>query len=308
VHLPFHWSWPHGGALHYCGKVFCATLLGYLLTIGDASYAIYSTFTAALVVGASRGEDIGGAANRVRGSLAGMLAGLALTQAAIPPALSVALGVAATAYLCMGFGWGMPAARIGATLCAVTVLLHGGDALSYAAMRLLNTLVGVAAGLLVSYLVLPVGGKDAVSRASQAALQAVGALLDALARSERTAHAAHLVAVLDSMTGLEKVLHDADREVGGQALALEQRVRQTELACLGALTAALAHSEVPAGAQAQAEPLRRQAREIAQRIASGTAPAAADAGEAASLRDDAALQGFALGLRKIETALHRLGR
>ena len=307
MRLPFHWNWPLGTALHYCGKVFCATLLGYLLTIGDASYAIYSTFTAALVVGTSRGEDIGGAA--VRGSLAGMLAGLILTQAAIlPPALSVALGVAVTAYLCMGFGWGMPAARIGATLCAVTVLLHAGDALSYAGMRLLNTLVGVAAGLLVSYLVLPVGGKRAVSRATRTALKAVVELLAELARSEQTAQAARLVAVLDGMTGLEKVLHDADLEVGGEAAALEERVRQAQLVCLGALAAALAHSELPAGAQVQAEPLRRQAQEIAQRIASGTTPDGDPTGEAPPLGDESALQGLALSLRKIEAALQKLGR
>ena len=70
------WNWPRDSALQYCLKVSLATLLGYLLSFGGVSYAVYGAFTAALVVGNSRGEDMGGAANRVRGSVAGMLVGM----------------------------------------------------------------------------------------------------------------------------------------------------------------------------------------------------------------------------------------
>src|ERR1700752_2180543 len=122
MRLALSWKWPRGTAMQYCIKVATATLLGYLLSFGGVMYAVYGAFSAALIVGASRGEDVGSARNRVRGSLGGMLVGIALSQARVPPAIAVTLGIGATAYICMGWGWGVAAARVGASLCAVTVL------------------------------------------------------------------------------------------------------------------------------------------------------------------------------------------
>lgn len=51
---------PLGGAQwRYGAKVGLAAALGYLLTRGgDNEYAVYSAFTAALIVGSSVGEDL----------------------------------------------------------------------------------------------------------------------------------------------------------------------------------------------------------------------------------------------------------
>ena len=66
----------------YCVKVGLAAGLGYLLTQGNASqYAVYSAFTAALIVGANFGEDLATSANRVKGTLVGMLAGMTVSAA-----------------------------------------------------------------------------------------------------------------------------------------------------------------------------------------------------------------------------------
>ena len=52
----------------YSAKVGIAAALAYLLSLGgEAQYAIYSTFTAALIVGGSVGEDLATSGNRVRG-------------------------------------------------------------------------------------------------------------------------------------------------------------------------------------------------------------------------------------------------
>jgi uncharacterized membrane protein YccC len=109
---------PRANALRYCVKVSLATLVGYLLSFGDVTYAVYGAFTAALVVGTSRGEDIGSAANRARGSIVGMFVGIAASHWAPHPAIAVALGIGVTSYVAMGCGWGQAAARVGASLCA----------------------------------------------------------------------------------------------------------------------------------------------------------------------------------------------
>lgn len=315
------WHWPQGAALAYCVKAATATLLGYLLSVGGAENAVYGAFSAALIVGASRGEDVSTGANRVRGSLAGMLAGIALAYAAVPPALAVALGIGVTAYLCMGCGWGVPAARIGASLCAVTVLMHGQDALGYSAMRIGNTLIGIAAGLAVSYLVLPVRGADAVARATEAVLAAVADLLTALGRATQPLPIDLHVAVLDRMAELEKAVRDARREFGRtDATGLPVAVREVGMACAGALTAALAHADLCASpaALAAARPLQVHAEQLAERARRTTAatqsttpaePALLEPDGATGLSEDdaVALQGLNLGLRKIAQALAVLG-
>jgi hypothetical protein len=69
-----------GAQLRYCAKVGIAAGLGYLLTQGNLNqYAIYSAFTAALVVGTSMGEDLATSANRVKGTLGGTAAAMVAT-------------------------------------------------------------------------------------------------------------------------------------------------------------------------------------------------------------------------------------
>lgn len=241
--IRLQWTWPRDTSLQYCAKVAAASLVGYLLSFGDSQYAVYGAFSAALIVGASRGEDVGSAANRVRGSLAGMLVGVLLSQAPLPPALAVAIAIGATAYVCMGCGWGASAARIGASLCAVTVLMHHHDALDYTAMRSANTLIGIAAGLLVSYVVLPVRGHDAMARSARRAFKAVGELLAPLEAGQEPPRD-RLIAVIDSLADLEKAFKDGSREFGGDPAALLEMARHAALACIGALTVVLAHREL----------------------------------------------------------------
>jgi len=315
MRIPFRWTWPRDTSLQYCAKVAVASLFGYLLSLGDVAYAVYGAFSAALIVGASRGEDVGSAMNRVRGSLAGMVVGVVLSQVPIPPALAVALGIGGTAYLCMGSGWGISAARIGASLCAVTVLMHRGDALDYTGMRTLNTLIGIAAGLLVSYLVLPVRGQDAMARSVRRSWKAVAELLAAL-ESGQPAATDRLVGVIDSLSDLEKTLKDAGKEFGGDPAALRRTARHAAFACLGALTAALAQQElqIQGGAAAPA-PWRGQAGAFglrAGKLASNVQPPDCPPDEARAVQDGsldaAALQALALGLRKIEHALETFER
>lgn len=310
------WTWPRDTALQYCAKVAAASLLGYLLSFGDSQYAVYGAFSAALIVGASRGEDVSSAANRVRGSLAGMLVGVLMSQAPLPAALAVAIAIGGTAYVCTGCGWGVAAARVGASLCAVTVLMHHHDALDYTAMRSVNTLIGIAAGLLVSYLVLPVRGHDAMKRSARRAFQSVAALLATL-EAQQPPPGDKLMAVVDSLAELEKALKDAGHEFGGDAAALRATARQAALACIGALTAALAQQEmVTHGDPARSgDLLRARAHAFAARakvLAEGApvlgAPGAAAGPEAHEREEQIAQHAFALGLRNIESALQSFER
>lgn len=316
--MPLSWRWPRGAALSYCVKVATATLLGYLLSLGGVEHAVYGAFSAALIVGASRGEDVSSSANRVRGSLAGVVAGIAMSYLQLPPALAVAVGIGATAYLCMGCGWGVAAARIGASLCAVTVLMHSQDAVGYIELRVTNTLIGIAAGLAVSYLVLPVRGRDAVAQASNAALVALGNLLNALAHSDEPPSSDLHGAVFDRLLELQKAMRDARNEFGAgdDAEALWQNVRQVALACAGALTASIAQAELrtsPA-ALAAAQDLRQEAARLAERALGHGAPASNGLPRGRAAADDSAAatagarEGLALGLRKIASALDALGR
>ena len=169
----------------YCVKVGLAAGLGYLLTRGGENhYAIYSAFTAALIVGATVGEDLATSANRAKGTVAGMIAGMAVSVVFGPSALAVGLAVAATALLALALGWGIPVARIGVTVCIITLVFYGENALEYDLLRALNTLIGIVVGLAVSFFVWPARGRHALERALQAVLDAAAGLLDALAAGE----------------------------------------------------------------------------------------------------------------------------
>jgi uncharacterized membrane protein YccC len=316
MRMPLKWNWPRDSSLGYCFKAGLAALLGYLLSVGGPWYSVYGVFSAALIVGASRGEDTVDAARRVRGSLAGMLMGVALTQLGLPPAVSVALGIGGTAYICMGCGWGIAAARIGSSLCAVTLLMHATDPMGYASMRGLNTLIGIASGMLVSYVVLSVRGRDVMARSAKHALQAVSELLDSLARTEQPSERSQYRAVLDNMVECEKALMDARNEIHGESQGLRSVAREIALACVGALSAALAHSELrrcPAGLEESAQ-LLRDAQALARRAQSAALDAqCAVVAEQAKCEDPptgldtAAMQALSLALRKVEHALRALG-
>jgi len=98
-----------GAQWRYCAKVGIAAALGYLLTQGGQNeYAVYSAFTAALIVGTSVAEDLATSENRVKGTIAGMIAGVAISMVFGPSALAVGLGVALTAVFALKLGWGVP--------------------------------------------------------------------------------------------------------------------------------------------------------------------------------------------------------
>ncbi len=319
MNVNFSWQWPHRPALLYCLKVAVATFLGYFLALGGTESAVYSAMSAALIVGASRGEDVLTSTNRVRGTLAGMLVGIALTLVPLPPALAVAAGVGSTAYVCLAFGWGVPAARVGAALCAVMILVHVQDAFQYSLVRVGNTLIGIATGLAVSYLVLPVRGREVAAQASQASLSAASNILTQLASTREPIPTDLYVAMLDRLVELEKAIRDGRREFGKTNETLIQSARLVGVVCAGTLTAAIAHSDFCSDGKAMeaAVPLFSKAAQLAKR-AQATGPAPSQERDVASASvpqirnaeavDLTALQGLALGLRKIEAALGALGR
>jgi uncharacterized membrane protein YccC len=105
-------------------------------------------------------------------------------------------------------------------------------------MRMVNTLIGIAAGLAVSHFVLPVSGRDLLEKNMASALAAVGDLLAALAQGDKAPGRERYFAVFDAMVAMEKTLVDARNEIGVDFDALREPARQVALACLGALSAA----------------------------------------------------------------------
>jgi len=309
------WTWPSGSLLNYCFKAALAALVGYALSYGDAWNAMYSAFSAALVVGTSRGEDTGSAANRMRGSVAGIIVGVSCALAQLPPYLSVSLGIGATAWLCVGWGWGIPAARIGATLCAATVLAHSGDAIDYTLHRALNTLIGIGCGLLVSYFVLPVRGRDALAASASKALKASSQLLARLAEPEHRLVGEEGLAVVAGIHDLDKVLTDARKEFGGEEERLRRIARDVAIGCLGTVTAALAFSELQReGTTEQLQVLKQRAQALAERAARepawSTVFPADEQPHAEAQKEQAAelaLHGLELGLSNVERTLDALG-
>lgn len=214
----------------YCVKVGLAAALGYLLTQGGYNdYAIYSAFTAALIVGASVAEDLAASGNRVKGTLVGMIAGMAVSALFGPSPLSVGLSVTLTAFIALALGWGVPVARVGVTLCIITLAVHSTNALEYDFLRLVNTLIGIVVGLAVSLLVWPVRARAEVERATQRVLDAAVRVLDAAAAG----HALRPVqsTLYDALgalvkagreSGLERRLHLAEGEPDARGLRVLQ--------------------------------------------------------------------------------------
>lgn len=206
----------NGSQWRYCAKVGIAAALGYALSQGNNHYAIYAAFTAALIVGTSVGEDLATSGNRVKGTLAGLIAGTLATTLAGPSFLAVGAAASLTALVALGFGWGVPVARIGVTVCIVTLAVHSADAVHYELYRALNTLIGIVAGLAVTYFVWPVRGRTELERTAREALSACRALLDAMARGEQNLRPLQ-GKLHDTVAAVVKAGRDARREWGSGA-------------------------------------------------------------------------------------------
>jgi uncharacterized membrane protein YccC len=225
----------------YCAKVGVASALGYLLTQGGQNqYAIYSAFTAALVVGTSVGEDLATSAHRVKGTLAGMIGGMAVAALLGPNFLTVGISAALTGLLALAFGWGIAVARIGVTVCIITLAVHSVDALHYDLYRAVNTLIGIVAGLAVTFFVWPVRGPAEVERTMEAVVSVSRTLLDAVAHGEHDLR--KLEGKLhDSVAAVVKAARDAAREqkTGQPAIIDEARVLEVVQLGIDVLSAAL---------------------------------------------------------------------
>jgi uncharacterized membrane protein YccC len=206
------WKPLSGPQWRYCAKVGIAAALAYALTRGaDNQFGIYSALTAALIVGASFGEDLAASGSRVKGTLAGMIAGLAVSAFFGPSVMAVGLAVSGTALLALALGWGVPVARVGLTVCIITLVFHAQNALEYDLLRALNTVIGVAVGLAVSFFVWPVRARESIQRAVDETLAAVATLLDALPADEKDVRPA-LIALYDAIGALVKAGREAQVE------------------------------------------------------------------------------------------------
>ena len=245
----------------YCAKVGIATALGYALTQGGQNdYAIYSAFTAALIVGTSVGEDLATSANRVKGTLVGMIAGIAVAALAGPSILAIGASAAFTALIALAAGWGVPVARIGVTICIITLAAHSTNAVYYDLFRALNTLIGIVAGLAVTFFVWPVRGPAELQRTLRVVVSVSGALLDAVVRGEQNLRPLQ-GKLHDRVAAVVKANRDAHRERrAGYPTAVEE-ARILEVLRLGVdvLSAALGS---PSADSLQA--LKQRADDLAQ--------------------------------------------
>lgn len=254
-----------GTQWRYCVKVGLAAGLGYLLTQGNQNqYAVYSAFTAALIVGANWGEDLATSANRVKGTIVGMAAGMTVSAFLGPNALTVGVSVGLTALIALLVGWGVAVARIGVTLCIITLAFHSTDALRYDVLRGVNTVIGIAVGLGVSFLLWPVRARDEVERATRAVLEAGARLLDALGAGEADLRPPQLK-LYDALAALVKAGRDGrlERRLRLDEHAPDARALQVLQFGLDVLAAALA-AEAQAGdaPRPTADSLRRRLDEL----------------------------------------------
>lgn len=259
------WKPPGVAQWRYCAKVGLAAALGYLLTRGNANdYAIYSVFTAALIVGASVGEDLATSSTRVKGTLAGMVAGLGVSTLFGPSAVAVGLSASATALLALALGWGVPVARIGVTVCLITLVYHGQNAIEYDLLRGLNTVIGAVVGLAVSFFAWPVRAADTIARLSERTLQASNRLLDAIARGAPDLRATELE-LYEAIGALVKAGGDARLERDVRLHDRSPGTRPLEVLQFGleVLSAALA-AEGHAPASPMLDVLRTRHAELAQ--------------------------------------------
>jgi uncharacterized membrane protein YccC len=225
----------------YCTKVGIAAGLGYLLTQGNLNqYAIYSAFAAALVVGASVGEDLATSANRIAGTFAGMVAAMVATALFGPNWITVGLAVWLTAAIALASGWGMQVARVGVTVCIITLVMHDEHPLQYDLMRTLDTLIGVAVGLAVSFLVWPLRGPENVKQATRNVLTVSARLLDAAETGAATLRPIE-GELHDALAGVVKAWRDMNREkrVAPTAMVEEAQVDVTLRLGLDVLSCAL---------------------------------------------------------------------
>jgi len=225
----------------YCVKIGVAAALGYLLTLGNHNqYSVYSAFTAALIVGASWGEDLATSVNRVKGTLVGVVAGMLVSAFLGPNALTVGVSVGLTALIALALGWGVPVARIGVTLCIITLAFHGDDALRYDVLRAVNTGIGIAVGLGVSFLLWPVRARDEVERARKAVLESGVRLLEAMAAGQADLRPAELK-LYDALAALVKAGRDGrmERKLLRRAEAPDARALEVLQFGLDLLAAAL---------------------------------------------------------------------
>jgi uncharacterized membrane protein YccC len=245
----------------YCAKVGIATALGYALTQGGQNeYAIYSAFTAALVVGTSVGEDLATSANRVKGTLVGMIAGVLVTVLMGPSFLTVGASASLTALIALAFGWGVPVARIGVTVCVITLAVHSVDAVHYDLYRALNTLIGIVAGLSVTFFIWPVRGRSELERTTRHVVSVSRALLDALEREEPDVRPLQ-GELHDGVAAIVKAGRDARREKkAGHPVTVEEE-RVLEVIRLGMDVTSAAFGE-PSADSIQA--LKRRAEELAK--------------------------------------------
>jgi uncharacterized membrane protein YccC len=225
----------------YCAKVGIATALGYLLTQGGQNeYAIYSAFTAALVVGTSVGEDLATSANRVKGTLVGMIAGMAVSALVGPNFITIGVSAALTGLIALAFGWGVAVARIGITVCIITLAVHSVNALHYDVYRAVNTLIGIIAGLAVTFFIWPVRGPAEVRRTMKGVLDVSRTLLDAVARGEQNLRPLE-GKLHDAIAAVVKAARDAvqEQKVGQPAAIDEARVLEVIQLGVDVLAAAL---------------------------------------------------------------------
>jgi len=244
----------------YCAKVGIAAALGYALTQGGQNeYAIYSAFTAALIVGTSVGEDLATSANRVKGTLVGMIAGTAVATLAGPSILAIGASAAFTALIALAFGWGVPVARIGVTICIITLAVHHADAVRYDLFRALNTLIGIVAGLAVTFFIWPVRGRAELERTMRQVVSTSRALLDALAREQQDLRPLQ-GQLHDGVAAIVKAGRDARREeqAGHPVTVEEERVLEVIRLGMDVMSAALGN---PSADSLQA--LRQRADDLA---------------------------------------------
>ena len=118
-------------------------------------------------------------------------------------------------------------ARIGVTLCIITLAFHSADALRYDVLRAVNTLIGIAVGLGVSLLLWPVRARDEVERATRAVLDSGARLLDALAAGETDLRPAQLK-LYDALAAMVKAGRDGrlERKLRLEAGAPDARALQ----------------------------------------------------------------------------------
>ena len=223
----------NGSQWRYCAKVGIATALGYVLTQGALNeYAIYSAFTAALIVGTSVGEDLATSVNRVKGTLVGMIAGMVVSALVGPNFVTIGLASTLTGLIALAFGWGVAVARIGITICIITVAVHSANALHYDVYRALNTMIGIIAGLAVTFFVWPVRGHTEIERACADLLAAARALLDALSCGEANLRPLQ-GKLFDSIAAVVKAGRDFQRERrAGQPVTIDE-TRVIEVIRLG---------------------------------------------------------------------------